>query len=371
MFSVLKALLNNNSMQEGKNIPYYRDKALSMMNIHNVENEEYFYLWLNEFEYVTNMIEVPDKNMAELFVSMVHDDVRRQILEAYPHVDISELSYDEILTKYLDLFTVHQEFYFFRGCFVRRDQYVKETIQKYAYNLRKIFDKCRYTTNQERKLCERFIKGIRNDDIRTYLSNKSSHLSFDQIVKEAIEFAKVNLISYYLDEAYLKIQTYIPQKEGVFFVWLNKFEYVANMIEVPNDKMIEFFNKMVDNNVHTSIKQSFSNVEFSELSYDDIIKHYLCYFNFYNKSDLHRQRFICRDQYEKETIAIYANNLQKIYNKCDEKNNFEEELCEKFIDGMFNKNIRNFLSTMRGLSFDGMVIMAIAVENEINSQKGI
>ncbi|KAI4476660.1 hypothetical protein M0804_013381 [Polistes exclamans] len=363
MFSVLKTLLNKDSIQEGKNIPYYRDKALSMMNIHNVENEEYFYMWLNEFEYVTNMIGVPDKNMAELFVSMVHDDVRKRILEAYPHVDISELSYDEILTKYLDLYSVHQEFYFFRGCFVRRNQYVKETIQKYAYNLRKIFDKCRYTTNQERKLCERFIKGIRDDDIRTYLSNKSSYLSFDQIVIEATKFAKENLISYYLDEAYLKIQTYNPKKKGEFYVWLNKFEYVADLIEVPDNKMIEFFNNMVDNDVHTSIKQTLPTVNFSGLSYEEIINYYLRYFDPFNESDLHRKRFECRNQYEKETIKKYADSLRKIYNKVNYTNNREAELCKQFFNGIRDDEIRADLKHFTGITFNYMVELAIGFAN--------
>ncbi|KAI4474384.1 hypothetical protein M0804_014890 [Polistes exclamans] len=161
------------------------------------------------------------------------------------------------------------------------------------------------------------------------------------MVQKAIEFAKINLKTYYCDHALLKIDIYKPETEGLFYAWLNKFEYVADMIEVPHDKMIEFFNKMIDPNVRTSVKQTFPFVNFSEHPYKDIINFYLRHFSPY-EFDLHRARIWCREQYENETTEEYAESLQKIFYKCIPTNDLAERLFVQFVHGLrVNDEINN------------------------------
>lgn len=95
----------------------------------------------------------------------------------------------------------------------------------------------------------------------------------------------------------------------VFHKWLNAFEYIADIIRVPDNKMLEFFFTVVDNNAHRCVKSMFPFFNFSEISYDKII---LKYYNFFypsgGKTESNRKRFLCRIQFEQETIESYADH---------------------------------------------------------------
>lgn len=100
-------------------------------------------------------------------------------------------------------------------------------------------------------------------------------------------------------------------------------------------------------------------LNFSELLYDEIINFYLRYFSPY-EINLHRTRFICRKQYEEETIRKYADNLRKICYKCDYTLLYlEKELCKQFLCGIRDEEIKCNLSKTPILSFDVMVEKAI------------
>ncbi|KAI4474383.1 hypothetical protein M0804_014889, partial [Polistes exclamans] len=133
--------------------------------------------------------------------------------------------------------------------------------------------------------------------------------------------------------------TYNPKYEGTFQFWLNKFKYVADILEVPDDKIVEFFNNMVDQNIHTTVKQTFPFVSFSELPYEGVVIHYLRNFSSH-EVDLHLKRFTCRNQYEKETIENYADSIRKLFYKCIDTNDYEERLCERLINGLREHDIK-------------------------------
>ncbi|KAI4476663.1 hypothetical protein M0804_013384 [Polistes exclamans] len=358
---------NEDSLQEDKQISYNRNEVLSLIDIFNIEETEFFPIWFNKFEYAVNMIEVPQNKMTKLFISMLHNDVQKPIKYNNVYDIVIKSSYDQLLQHYKFLFLYMEEFEFHRCRFNFRDQYALESIPQYANNLRKIYSKCNYETDKEMKLCHRFLNGINDNDIRTYLKSNPD-LSFNEYVESAVEFTKANNITYYLNQVCSNVKIYKRTNADTFHMWLNKFEFVANMIEVPDNKMIELFNNMVDNGVHKDVMKSYSFINFSELSYDDLIIWYLLYFLPLYDSDLHRRRFMCRKQYEHEAIQKYAENLRKIYNKCNVMYWSKEILWEQFLGGIYKNNIKTQIDVTFCQSFDEIIekVLAFLEDNETN-----
>ncbi|KAI4476670.1 hypothetical protein M0804_013391 [Polistes exclamans] len=317
-------------------ISYYLVPALSKISSYNQTMEGLFYAWLNRFEYVENNIKEPYDKMVELFNEMVDNKVYRRVKKIFLSVNFAELSYKEIINYYLRYFSLSRDTNLHRSRFMCRKQYEEESIENYANSLRKIFSKCYYVDHTDERLREQFCK-------------KFASMNYSNISRF---FARGNQITMHLNQALSMIHIYNPKKEGMFYVWLNKFEYETDVLNVPDHKMVEFFIKMIDKDLQMSAKMSFPCVNFSQLSYEMIINYYLRYFAISNKTDLHRKRFKCRDQYKNETIDKYAKNLKKIYNKCDDKSNLEEKLCKKFLNEILDKNIRNVLIKMAYHSMD-------------------
>ncbi|KAI4476679.1 hypothetical protein M0804_013400 [Polistes exclamans] len=346
----------------------YVKPAFTMINMFHPEEEERFYDWFNKFEYVTDIVGVPDDKLIEFFDEMIDNDVHKSVKKRFSSVNFFELSYEQLTNHYLRYYAFSYESNIHEKRFMCRTQYEKETIQKYVYNLRKILNKCNFTDNPIEKLIERFIDGIRDDDIRSYL-NKSSFTSFTEIVAKAIEFEKSNDITHYINSAHSMINIYNPMKEGKFYEWLNKFEFVADFIKVPNNVMVKFFKKMVEYDIHTGVKQTFPCVIHFTLSYEAIINLYLRYFSFSCEFHFYKLRFLCRKQYETETIDKYAKCLYDLYDMYIDKRRMEEELCKQFLFGIRNDDIRTHLKQTPHLSFYETVEKAIAFEqgNEISN----
>ncbi|KAI4476846.1 hypothetical protein M0804_013290 [Polistes exclamans] len=356
---------NENSFKKVKAIFYYRNEALTMMNIFKQQEEGFFLMWLNKFEYVADMIEVPNNKMANLFLAMLHENAHEPVMRNYTNVKFTEISYKEIIEYYNHYYSLSFVHNLHRRRFTLRKQYAQESITKYANNLKKLITKCGNTMLHSKILCKQFIDGIREKEIRNYLNRSLSEfprdISFDGIVSKAVAFEKENDINYYLNPAFSMINIYDTKKKVDFSAWINKFEYVAKMIEVPDNRMIEFFYKMVENDVHQRVSKTFSSVRFPELSYEKIINHYLYYFASTFESDLYRRRIMCRFQYEQETIMEYANNLKEMYKKCNKLYRKEINLCEQFVGGIRDDDIRSHLNKLNlNLSFDETVAKAIA-----------
>ncbi|KAI4473188.1 hypothetical protein M0804_015447 [Polistes exclamans] len=353
---------SNDSLHEDDEIANYVSKALEMMLPYSSNEEEKFHEWVNQFEYAAHIIGVPNNRMLEFFYKMVDNDFHSSVRIINSIVEFPTLSYEQTLELYHKFFSSNTNTNLHRRRFFVRNQYKEEPIEHYANCLHEIYNKCNYTNRTNERLCEKFIKGICDKDIKNYLSN-TPKLSFNEMVAKAIEFEKANDITYYRDKALSMIQTYSPKKEGLFHVWLNKFEYIADIIEIPKYRMLELFNKMVDNYIHVSVQMLNYDVNFFELSYEEIIDYYLGFFALSDELFLHRSRFMCRNQYEKETIKNYADSLRKIFNRCIYKDCIEKRLCEQFIKGIRDNNIKNYLSDTPKLSFNEMVAKAIEFEN--------
>ncbi|KAI4474841.1 hypothetical protein M0804_014646 [Polistes exclamans] len=336
-----------NSLEDVNQIAHYQMRALTMMQVYESEEKEAFYLWLNRFEYVTNILSIPEDKMVDFFNRMVDNEVHKLVCLKNQYVNVHELSYVRRINYYLQILYNLKKENPQRKRFESRNQYERESIKRYAENLRKLHNKCFYIHRADEILCEQFFNGISYVEIEQYY-NKSLKLSFDETVRMVIELVKVDN---YIYDAVSVIHTYSLAKECQFHTWLNKFEYVADMIGVPDNKMIEFFNKMVENDVHKCVREANSSIDFSELSYEKTIEYYFCKFDSFYEDDLYKARFFDRNQYEEERIEKYANSLQYMYNMCRSINRIEEKLCKKFINGCLNNELRKYLQKIPKLSF--------------------
>ncbi|KAI4475955.1 hypothetical protein M0804_013973 [Polistes exclamans] len=207
----------------------YVSEALEMILTYSSNEEEKFYEWVNQFEYAANFIWVPNNKMHEFFYRMVNNNFQSNVRIVNLSVDFSKLSYEETLELYHQFFSSNTDTNLHRRRLFDRNQYKNEPIKQYADSLLEKYYKCNYKNIRKKQLCERFIRGIRNDNIRKYL-NKTPELSFNEAVAKAIKFEKDNEITHYQNKAFSMIHTYSPKKEGLFYNWLNKFEYVAEIL---------------------------------------------------------------------------------------------------------------------------------------------
>ncbi|KAI4476849.1 hypothetical protein M0804_013293 [Polistes exclamans] len=352
---------NKDSLNENDQITYYSCKALAMILPYSPDEEEMFLHWINKFEYIADVIEVPDNKMLQFFHNMIDKNTRIRIENNYYYVNFFQISYEDTIQLYHRYFDNNIKTNLNDERFFTREQYRREPLEKYAINLRKIYDKCSYSIGKEDKLCDQFIKGIRETDLRNYLLQIRG-LRFEEMVEKAVAFAKENFITYYLDYVHLVIRIYTREIDCLFCHWFNRFEYVTGILKVPDDKILIIFKEMVDNDIHMDIKKTFYLVEFSKLSYIDTINYYLHYFSPPNEYNLHGERFLCRNQYEDEKIEDYADNLQKIWSQCFFENSKEKILCEKFVNGLRDDELRTDLKNFDGLRMSNMLAMALKFE---------
>ncbi|KAI4476661.1 hypothetical protein M0804_013382 [Polistes exclamans] len=351
-----------------KDVPDYVNSSTPIITVFNPEKKERFYEWFNKFEYVTDRAGVPDDQISVFFNAMVNNDAHKSVKQRFSSVNFLELTYKQLTDYYLRYYAFSYESDLHKKRFMCRVQYDNETIQNYANNLKKIFNMCNFTDYPIEKLIERFIDGIHDDDIRFHLS-RSHYISFTDIVAKAIEFEKANDITHYLNSALSMINIYNPKKEGKFYEWLNKFEFVADFVEVPDNLRVRFFNKMIEYDIYTGVKQTFPCVRLSALSYKEIIELYLRYFSYSCETHFNKLRFLCRIQYKNETIDKYANSLCDLYDKFNNKSQMNQELCKQFLLGIRDYDMRTHLKQTPHLSFYETVEKAIAFEqgNEISN----
>ncbi|KAI4476805.1 hypothetical protein M0804_013249 [Polistes exclamans] len=174
-----------------------------------------------------------------------------------------------------------------------------------------------------------------------------------------------NQMFIYQNQALLMMQIFKPIEQGMFYEWLNRFEYVADILEVPDDKMAEFLVIMVDNDVNNLLKRLGLYDQFSEFPYEEIVQ---VYHNFFelpsDEIDLYRKRFSCRNQYKGEMVENYAATLEKMYDKCCFDNCRDEILRKKFINGINDSEVRSYLRNISLIKFDNVVEMAIKLSDD-------
>ncbi|KAI4476718.1 hypothetical protein M0804_013335 [Polistes exclamans] len=352
---------NENLLPQDNQITEYQERMIGMLRPFEELEECTFCAWLNVFEFVTDMIEIPNDKMAEIINKKINNNFQELIKQNNPSVNFSELSYDEIINQYFYYIKPIDVKYMHRIRFLVRNQFEQEPIEKYANNLQKIYNKCQYRDEREEILCVKFINGLRDDNCSTHIK-LVTNLQFTETLDKVMKIAEFNGKNNCECDAHPTINTYSPRNEGIFYEWLNKFEYVANIFCVPDDRMVESFRSMVDEDVHTNVKNAYPSVNFSELSYEEMINYYLRYFDSSGEIYLHRKRFLCRKQYEQESIENYAERLEKIYDKCEYDDCQREELSIEFLNGLRDSIVKTQFEIQYGFSFSDIVLLAIDFE---------
>lgn len=173
------------------------------------------------------------------------------------------------------------------------------------------------------------------------------------------ELSRICQLFHCEEETHLLLTPYRLQ-DCDFYEWLNVFEYVTEIVGIPYNKTVQFFFKMVDEEVHLDVRRINPTVNFYEISYQETI---LIYHNYIyplrNKIDLYRRRFSCRIQFEQETIEKFADILLKMYKNCCYNYRTGARVREQFIKGLRDEDIRTYLRSFSTMSFQHAVEEAI------------
>lgn len=170
----------------------------------------------------------------------------------------------------------------------------------------------------------------------------------------------------YRDQALQMIYIYTPTEQGIFYEWLNRLEYVAEFIEVPDCRMAEFLVMMVDKDVNDLLKKIKIYDGFSEFPYNKIVQVYHNYFELpSDEIEIYRKCFSCRNQYIEETIENYGATLERMYEKCGYDNDRDEMLRKQFIKGINDPEVRYYLRNISLVKFDNVVQMALKLQSSL------
>ncbi|KAI4476659.1 hypothetical protein M0804_013380 [Polistes exclamans] len=144
------------------------DSSLATM-VQNIEllkkfDPEYmiFLVWQNSFEYVVDLLKVPDYEKSNFLLTMLENSAIEIIRKKVGHVNLSNLPYDKVTSILEGIFSYYREDFAARYRFDGRDQILGESAKQYSEVLSKLIIKCNYGSKTYYNLICRFIKGLRN-----------------------------------------------------------------------------------------------------------------------------------------------------------------------------------------------------------------
>lgn len=152
-----------------------------------------------------------------------------------------------------------------------------------------------------------------------------------------------------------------------FLIWLNHFEYLADILEVPDDNKIYLLINMTDYCSLLLIRKAIAGAESEDNSYDTIINILINKYTPYREKNAARYRFVNRYQFDCESARHYADTLTKLIDKCDCNNDDKTSLLlDQFINGLRSEQLRLQLKETRDLTFNIAVNIAESIELEGN-----
>ncbi|KAI4472765.1 hypothetical protein M0804_015624 [Polistes exclamans] len=153
------------------------------------------------------------------------------------------------------------------------------------------------------------------------------------------------------------------------FPWLNKFESVADYVEVPDHRMGEFLYSMLESPEDLNITKDESSGHSFNHSYEEIkAKFFHCY-AYMNIRKLARERLRVRVQYEHETVEKYAESLKKLFDECSYRKSNRNKLKKKFLYGLYDENLRISFTNIRYLRFNEAVKKAVELRDMLEMVK--
>lgn len=147
-----------------------------------------------------------------------------------------------------------------------------------------------------------------------------------------------------------------------FLDWLNHFEYVADIVHIPNDEMGEFLLNVIEPSVLSIIWQKVAPNNPHNLSYESLISHLEELYGFYQGEWAANCRFVYRDQIMDESILHYVHSLKRILSKASPFLIKEASLMIRFINGLKDGRTRRLLRSWNDLTLDKAIIIAAQME---------
>ncbi|KAI4476123.1 hypothetical protein M0804_013853 [Polistes exclamans] len=141
-----------------------------------------FHVWLNYFEFLIDVLIVPDDekllallNMIELYTLLV---IQKKLINDR----VESLSYDFLISTMNNLFSSYQEQYAARYRFDNRNQFYCESVRNYAKTLKKLISKCEFKYDTTSLLLDRLIIGLKSDLAKHKLL-QTQNLTLDIAIK--------------------------------------------------------------------------------------------------------------------------------------------------------------------------------------------
>ncbi|KAI4476126.1 hypothetical protein M0804_013856 [Polistes exclamans] len=148
-----------------------------------------------------------------------------------------------------------------------------------------------------------------------------------------------------------------------FFKWINYFDYVMELFDVPNDLKGQYLLFSVDVIALWKIRLKIDPVDPTVLSYEVIVSILQEIYAPMDKDIAARLYFNARFQFEGESIKHYVSALKKLSVPCNFGDILDNILLRQFIRGLINQKIVNRLTNIENLDIDKA--MFIAHETEI------
>lgn len=131
--------------------------------------KHYFLQWLNEFEFVSNLLQVKDDEKVSFLIDMLEIDAYKKISSYIAPFCPFKLSYENIIhvselifSPCLSVNTIHYRFNI-------RKQFTWESPELFALALKQIISKCKCNTCTEVNLAEHFVNGLKSDLAKSHL----------------------------------------------------------------------------------------------------------------------------------------------------------------------------------------------------------
>ncbi|KAI4474071.1 hypothetical protein M0802_015798 [Mischocyttarus mexicanus] len=144
-------------------------------------------------------------------------------------------------------------------------------------------------------------------------------------------------------------------------VWLNEFDYLIDVFQIPNDRKVYMLLNMIESVTLIELKTKLDLNDISYFSYDLITTKLEKIFSLRDKQFGSYLRFLLRNQYDTEDVGHYSAALIKLINNSNiqKKNNY---LVSRFVKGVTDVCAQRILNYIPGLKFKNAVNIARLLE---------
>ncbi|KAI4476857.1 hypothetical protein M0804_013301 [Polistes exclamans] len=158
------------------------------------------------------------------------------------------------------------------------------------------------------------------------------------------------------------LKSYDPKSMN-FLLWLNQFEYIVDLVNIENNKKVEFLISLMNLEAHLQIMQKVVPAIPLDLPYEVLISHLVELFGRFKGEWASNYCFLMRDQFIGESVEQYINALLKLRCKVSPFLKNSLSLRVRFINGIKDIRTKNVLRRMTNLTLESVVTVAMKIES--------